>query len=56
VRDPDSTVNDHRHVDGAAGPLTSPALLSRLTPARRERREDCFKFVFVNPLSPGGWV
>jgi len=47
-----------RIVVRAGGPLTSPALLSHLTPAHPGRggRLQKKKLAFSNPLSPGGWV
>ncbi len=50
----DSADIDRSGVVRAAGPLTSPARLSHRTPTPPGEEGDCFKLVFVNPLSPGG--
>ena len=53
--DADPTGLSNQNVSRAARPLTTPALLSHLTPTLPGEEGDCFKFVFLNPLSPGGW-
>jgi hypothetical protein len=50
----DSAGGVDRNVVRAAGPLTTPALLSHRTPDHPGEEGDGFKLVFLCPLSPGG--
>jgi len=52
--DADPTHRDDSKVGRAAGPLTSPALLSRLTPTRPGEEGDCLDLFLKSPSSPGG--